>query len=166
MEKKLQELALKLLDLGKRNRLLNFKDKGYKTLEILNQNIESVFEKITSGQVLNFYSLDSILKKYNEWLNSDFISESDRKILSNMTDEEIEDSFSCDLEFGTAGIRGIMGELEAQRAKVAPYLEQDEDVLSSALFEQVAVKFFENRKNKKYGLDAGVADASKGVHSV
>ena len=57
-------------------------------------------------------------------------------------------------------------ELEAQRAKVAPYLEQDEDVLSSALFEQVAVKFFENRKNKKYGLDAGVADASKGVHSV
>ena len=57
-------------------------------------------------------------------------------------------------------------ELEAQRAKVAPYLEQDEDVLSSALFEQVAVKFFENRKNKKYGLDASVADASKGVHSV
>ena len=57
-------------------------------------------------------------------------------------------------------------ELEAQRAKIAPYLEQDEDVLSSALFEQVAVKFFEDRKNKKYGLDAGVADAKLGVHSV
>ena len=57
-------------------------------------------------------------------------------------------------------------ELEVQRAKIAPYLEQDEDVLSSALFEQVAVKFFEDRKNKKYGLDAGVADAKLGVHSV
>ena len=32
MEKKLQELSLKLLDLGKRNRLLNFKDTGYRTL--------------------------------------------------------------------------------------------------------------------------------------
>jgi oxaloacetate decarboxylase alpha subunit len=57
-------------------------------------------------------------------------------------------------------------ELEEQRAKVAPYLEQDEDVLSSAMFEQVAVKFFEKRKAKKYGLDAGVADAAKGIHSV
>jgi len=50
-----------------------------------------------------------ILEKYNEWLNSDFISEEDRKILEDMTDEEIEDAFSKDLEFGTAGIRGIMG---------------------------------------------------------
>ena len=50
-----------------------------------------------------------ILEKYNEWLNSDFISEEDRKILEDMTDEEIEDAFSKTLEFGTAGIRGIMG---------------------------------------------------------
>jgi hypothetical protein len=34
------------------------------------------------------------------------------------------------------------------------------------LFEQVALKFFEDRKNKKYGLDAGVADAMQGIHSV
>ena len=34
-----------------------------------------------------------ILEKYNEWLNSDFISEEDRKILEDMTDEEIEESF-------------------------------------------------------------------------
>ena len=57
-------------------------------------------------------------------------------------------------------------ELEEQRKKIAPYLEQDEDVLSSALFEQVAVQFFEKRKAKKYGLDAGVADAAQGIHSV
>lgn len=49
------------------------------------------------------------IKKYNEWLNSEFISEVDRKILENMTDEEINESFSKTLEFGTAGIRGIMG---------------------------------------------------------
>jgi oxaloacetate decarboxylase alpha subunit len=57
-------------------------------------------------------------------------------------------------------------ELDKYREKVAPYLEQEEDVLTCALFEQVALKFFEDRKNKKYGLDAGVADAMQGIHSV
>ena len=41
-------------------------------------------------------------------------------------------------------------ELEELRKKVKPYEEQEEDVLSYALFEQVAEKFFEYRKNKKY----------------
>lgn len=50
-----------------------------------------------------------ILERYNEWLNSDFISVEDRKILEDMTDEEIEEAFCKTLEFGTAGIRGIMG---------------------------------------------------------
>ena len=50
-----------------------------------------------------------ILEKYNYWLNSEFISDDDKKILEDMTDEEIEEAFNNDLEFGTAGIRGIMG---------------------------------------------------------
>jgi len=57
-------------------------------------------------------------------------------------------------------------ELDALRAKIAGYIEQDEDVLSYALFEQVAIKFFEARKAKKYGIDAASADAALGVHSV
>jgi oxaloacetate decarboxylase alpha subunit len=57
-------------------------------------------------------------------------------------------------------------ELDALREKIAGYIEQDEDVLSYALFEQVAIKFFEARKAKKYGLDAVSADAKLGVHSV
>jgi oxaloacetate decarboxylase alpha subunit len=57
-------------------------------------------------------------------------------------------------------------ELDALREKIAGYIEQDEDVLSYALFEQVAIKFFEARKAKKYGIDATSADAALGVHSV
>ncbi len=57
-------------------------------------------------------------------------------------------------------------ELEELRAKIANYIEQDEDVLSYALFEQVAIKFIEYRKAKKYGLDADNADAALGVHTV
>lgn len=55
-------------------------------------------------------------------------------------------------------------ELDELRAKIpAGYLEQDEDVLSYALFEQVALKFFEYRKNQKYGVDK---NAAGGVHTV
>ena len=57
-------------------------------------------------------------------------------------------------------------ELETLRAEIAPYLEQDEDVLSYALFPEVSKKFFEYRKAKKYGLDAEHADAKLGVHSI
>ena len=58
-------------------------------------------------------------------------------------------------------------ELEELRAKIpAGLIEQDEDVLSYALFEQVAIKFFEYRKAKKYGLDAANADSALGIHSV
>ena len=55
--------------------------------------------------------------------------------------------------------------MEELKKKVAPYAEQEEDVLSYALFEQVAVKFFEYRKRQKYGLDSN-ADPELGLHSV
>ncbi len=59
----------------------------------------------------------------------------------------------------------IPAEMDTLREKAAPYMEQEEDVLSYALFEQVALKFFEHRKQQKYALDEN-ADASLGVHSV
>ena len=57
-------------------------------------------------------------------------------------------------------------ELDAIRARIpAGLVEQDEDVLSYALFEQIALKFFEYRKNQKYGVDAN-ADKANGIHTV
>ena len=60
----------------------------------------------------------------------------------------------------------IKPELETLREKVAPWAEQDEDVLSYALFEQVAEKFFEYRKNQKYNLDGENADSENKIHTV
>lgn len=49
-------------------------------------------------------------KKYEEWINDTFFSENIRNELSALTDQkEIEDRFYCDLQFGTGGLRGIMG---------------------------------------------------------
>ena len=59
----------------------------------------------------------------------------------------------------------IAPEMDSLRTRVERYKEQDEDVLSLALFETVAIKFFEWRKQQKYNLDSN-ANAETGVHSV
>ena len=46
---------------------------------------------------------------YNRWLNSPFVSNEDKEILKNMSKEQIDDAFFKDVEFGTAGMRGILG---------------------------------------------------------
>ncbi|MGI6403672.1 MAG: oxaloacetate decarboxylase subunit alpha [Oscillospiraceae bacterium] len=46
------------------------------------------------------------------------------------------------------------------------YNEQEEDVLTLAMFPQVAPKFFESRSNKKYGIDSAHAIPAQQVHPV
>ncbi len=60
----------------------------------------------------------------------------------------------------------IAPELDKLRAECADWTEQEEDVLSYAQFGQVATKFFENRRNKKMGIDSAHADAANAVHPV
>ncbi len=58
-------------------------------------------------------------------------------------------------------------ELDKLRAEIpASLVEQEEDVLSYAQFGQVAIKFFEQRRAEKYGVDAQHADAKNSVHPV
>lgn len=51
------------------------------------------------------------IKEYEKWLNSPVIDENTRTELENIAsdDKEIKERFYRDLEFGTAGLRGIMG---------------------------------------------------------
>lgn len=52
----------------------------------------------------------SFKESYEQWLSDNFFDETTQKELSALTDEkEIEDRFYRDLEFGTGGLRGIMG---------------------------------------------------------
>ena len=52
-------------------------------------------------------------------------------------------------------------ELDKLRGECAQYVMQDEDVLSYALFDQVAVKFFEERKLTANGLDKNTDTENK-----
>lgn len=46
---------------------------------------------------------------YQKWLDSNGLNDSQKNILRGLTEKEIEDCFYKDLEFGTGGLRGIMG---------------------------------------------------------
>lgn len=46
---------------------------------------------------------------FNKWLESSKLSDSEKAVLNNFSEKETEDSFYRDLEFGTGGLRGIMG---------------------------------------------------------
>ncbi|HHT66982.1 MAG TPA: phospho-sugar mutase [Erysipelotrichaceae bacterium] len=50
-----------------------------------------------------------ILKNYERWLSSSKIDEQTRNQLKNMSKKEIDDAFFKDVEFGTAGMRGVLG---------------------------------------------------------
>ena len=49
-----------------------------------------------------------IKEKYEKWLKAD-LPQDLREQLESLNEEEINDCFYCDLEFGTAGIRGVLG---------------------------------------------------------
>ena len=57
-------------------------------------------------------------------------------------------------------------EMEKLRAEAAKWATQEEDVLTYAMFPQVAPKFFETRNAKKQGVDAAHADYANKSHPV
>ena len=55
-------------------------------------------------------------------------------------------------------------ELDKYREEIKEYMEQEEDVLSYALFPPVALKFFEFRRAQKYGVDSSTLDKKNNIH--
>jgi len=63
LEERLAAVTNQLLDLGKRNRLLNYKDQGLKTLTILNKNVEEVFRGVKQYKEYTFFPTDETLQQ-------------------------------------------------------------------------------------------------------
>ncbi|MDE5714651.1 MAG: DUF4011 domain-containing protein, partial [Anaeroplasmataceae bacterium] len=77
MENKLKDISLHLLDLGKRNRLINYKSEGYRTIEILNEDKMTLFEKLVNGTTLTFFDLDSVIERYKKTIDGTDLEISD-----------------------------------------------------------------------------------------
>ena len=56
--------------------------------------------------------------------------------------------------------------VEQFKSEIQEFYEQEEDVLSYAQFGQVAIKFFESRRDKKYSLDGKHDDIVNKIHAV
>ena len=57
-------------------------------------------------------------------------------------------------------------ELDKYREEIREYYEQEEDVLSYALFPSVALNFFKYRQAQKHGIDSTIVDMKNKVHPV
>lgn len=57
-------------------------------------------------------------------------------------------------------------QLEENRKLISEFIEQDEDVLSYALFGKVALDFFKLRASKKYNIDNTLAEGEQRIHYI
>lgn len=60
----------------------------------------------------------------------------------------------------------IEPELDSLRQECKQWTEQEEDVLSYAMFPEVSVKFFEKRRQKEQGVNSDLVDLKNKVHPV
>ncbi|NLW22467.1 MAG: oxaloacetate decarboxylase subunit alpha [Tissierellia bacterium] len=72
-------------------------------------------------------------------------------------DEEVFDGRPADL---------LEPELDKLREEIKEYMEQEEDVLTYALFPKIAIDFFKYRQSKKYKIDAELLDEEYKVYPV
>jgi oxaloacetate decarboxylase alpha subunit len=83
------------------------------------------------------------------------ISEEIKKII--IGDEEVITCRPADL---------MEPQLETLKQEMTEYYEQEEDVLSYALFPPVALKFFKDRQAKKYAIDSNLVDKDDKTYPV
>ncbi|MBR5407408.1 MAG: pyruvate carboxylase subunit B [Lachnospiraceae bacterium] len=66
----------------------------------------------------------------------------------------------------SADAAGLTNEMDKIEAEMKQYKQQDEDVLSYALFPQVAIDFFKYREAQQTGVDAKKLDSENGAYPV
>ena len=96
MNKVYEKWCEKLLDTGKGNRLINFKESQLRTLEILVPSAEEIWSKITKNEKLSFYNLEDYLKEKKEQFFAQNENISDNDFLSNNYNSNVELKISKD----------------------------------------------------------------------
>ena len=84
------------------------------------------------------------------------------KLVKNMQEVDASSSQSEALEM----LADFAKEMEELEKEMAQWKQQDEDVLTYALFPQVATDFFKYREAQQKKVDATVADTKNGAYPV
>ena len=109
------------------------------------------------------------IKQYEFWKNADLDSEEQLEMESISDNvEELKGRFGCELQFGTAGMRGVMGvgSNRLNRYTVRRAAQGMASWLSSADLPQVAAIGYDSRHNSKLFAEVcAVAFAEAGIHA-
>ncbi len=112
---------------------------------------------------------------YNQWLTNSYFDEAFRAELALIKNQplEIEDRFYKDLEFGTAGMRGIIG---AGRNRINEYvirkatqgfvnflLERKQNSLGNKVNQSVVIAYDSRRKSYEFAMETAKVMAANGI---
>lgn len=110
-------------------------------------------------------------RNYERWLNSENIDEATKKELLNMTEDEIHDAFYKDMEFGTAGLRGIIGpgtnriNIYTVRKATQGYAEYLMDHEFREVRRGVVIAYDNRRMSYEFALTTAGVFAANGIKS-
>ncbi len=106
-------------------------------------------------------------KSLQEWMNDPVFSPEIKGELTGLSEDELIDRFYCGLEFGTAGLRGVMG---AGTNRMNPYVVRRatqgvaEAILADPSPQKTAVIAYDSRLHSgEYALEAALVLAANGV---
>ncbi|MDI6617159.1 MAG: phospho-sugar mutase [Clostridiales bacterium] len=110
------------------------------------------------------------MDRYNLWLNSPYIDDGTKQKIREVTDKKIiEDMFYKDLEFGTGGLRGIIGPgtnrmniYVVRRASqgISNYIKRFGE---SAKLRGVAIAYDSRHKSREFAMEAASVFAGNGI---
>ena len=114
---------------------------------------------------MDFYS------KYMYWLENDYFDEDTKKELLSIKDDkkEIEDRFYKDLEFGTAGLRGIIGAGTNRMNKyivrkvsqgLSDYINKKGKIFAKR---GIVLAYDSRRKSQEFALEAALVFTANGI---
>lgn len=108
-------------------------------------------------------------EKYLSWLD---VPDADLKAeLDVMTDAEIEECFACDMEFGTGGLRGILGagtnrmNVYTIRKATQGFSEYIKSEGYGAMARGVAIAYDNRRKSKEFAMETAGVLAANGIRA-
>lgn len=108
-------------------------------------------------------------EKYLSWLD---VPDVDLKAeLDVMTDADIEECFHCDMEFGTGGLRGILGagtnrmNVYTIRKATQGFSEYIKSMGENAMARGVAIAYDNRRKSKEFAMETAGVLAANGIRA-
>ena len=107
------------------------------------------------------------LENYNHWLNHPNVDDQSKQELKKLTEQEIKDAFYTDIQFGTAGMRGLMG-IGSNRLNIYTIRKATQgfaNYLNKNHLDGVAIAYDNRYNSKEFAYDCAKLLASNNIHA-